>query len=150
MTDTSAASRQQRRREQRERRNHLHRMGREAAGAYHFEVIRASDALILDEKRLRRFLEAAAGMAHGIKMSGTTALCLNCDVEFPPAIPDAFVVITAARNDPTAMVASPVCSSCAEKSDHALVDINFARLKKHNPSLRKLPPQHFHASAGHA
>jgi hypothetical protein len=118
-------------------------LGREAGGAYDIGILRVGSSLSCREQLLltQWGFDVAKQMAKG----GPSALCLVCDTEFPPEHPDAFLVITAHRADPSVAMLSPICARCATKSDVELVDIYVENARQNGDAdLRVLPAEHFH------
>ena len=118
-------------------------LGREAGGAYDIGILRVGPSLSCREQLLltQWGFDVAKQMAKG----GLSALCLVCDTEFPPEHPDAFLVITAHRADPSIVMLSPICARCATKSDVELVDIYVENARQNGDAdLRVLPAEHLH------
>jgi hypothetical protein len=78
-------------------------------------------------------------------------LCLDCDFEFAlNALPAAFSMITAARGDPSVLILTGICHSCAARSHDELIDVAVRRVRSIWPDARPLPAAHMHSAGGRA
>jgi hypothetical protein len=121
----------------------------EAGRLYTGFVIRINAATPVELRPL--VWDWATGIQQRFTDTGVSALCISCEAEFPPAIPDALLVVKPGRDDSTTAILSGVCAACGAKhSDEELFNAWIADANRAGNSIRQIPPPELWHAGGRA